>query len=63
MELLMVLREPGFVRLLPWVPWGEKVLVRCDALAADKLTDDNLEALRLLQDSYGRLQVDAEHQP
>lgn len=62
-ELLMVLREPGFIRLLPWIPWGEQVVHRYQELAADEGPDDRLEALRLLQDTYGRLQVDAEHRP
>ncbi|WP_315751871.1 MULTISPECIES: hypothetical protein [unclassified Bradyrhizobium] len=62
-ELLMVLREPGFVRLLPWTPCGEQVRIRYEELAADEGSDDNLEAMRLLQDSYGRLQVDTEHRP
>lgn len=62
-ELLMVLREPGFVRLLPWTPWGEQVRLRYEELAAADASDDCLEAMRLLQDSYGRLQVDAEHRP
>lgn len=62
-EVLLVMREPGVVRLLPWSPEGERVQRLYEEIAAREEADDQLESLRLIQDGYGRLLIDAEHRP
>lgn len=62
-ELLMVMREPGFVRLLPWIPQGVRVADRFAEVSVLESSSENLEEMRLLQDSFGRLVLDVEHRP
>jgi hypothetical protein len=62
-EVLLIMREPGIVRLLPWLPEGERLQRLYEEVAAQEEAEDQLESLRLIQDGYGRLLIDAEHRP
>ena len=62
-DVLLVFSEPGKIKLLPWSPHGEKVLGRYHELSQAEQTAATLEALRLIQDKYGRLLIDDEHRP
>lgn len=56
---LAVFDEPGLIRLLPWEPDGEAVVIRRRELAAA----GNLEAISALQDRYRSIQVPADSRP
>jgi bifunctional DNA-binding transcriptional regulator/antitoxin component of YhaV-PrlF toxin-antitoxin module len=56
-QVLLVLGEPGRLRLLPWDPHGIAVALRRDDLRSKDPTDERiLEALRQIEDRY-------QHQP
>lgn len=57
-ELLGVLALPGVIRLLPWIPHGERIKKHSAALA--KRSADNEEALQELHSIYERVTVDAQ---
>jgi hypothetical protein len=58
-EFLLVLEEPGRVRLLPWAPHGEEALERRRGIAGgDVKAAGTLEALRAWDDKYRRLRID-----
>lgn len=61
-EVLLVLKEPGRLRMIPWEPVGPQILARFRAL--EEMEDGpDLEALRLLQDRYVRMAIPRERRP
>jgi hypothetical protein len=58
-RFLLVLEEPGRLRLLPWSPDGEEALERRRRIAAgDVEAAGTLDALRAWDDRYRRLRID-----
>jgi hypothetical protein len=62
-DVLVVLSEPGCLKLTSWEPDGPRLLQLHERLSEDDASDENFEALRLIQDRFGRLTIDKEHRP
>lgn len=62
-EVLMVLSEPGKIKLLSWEPDGPRLVRLYSDLSQNDSSEETLETLRLVQDRYGRLLIDKEHRP
>jgi hypothetical protein len=60
LDVLMVLDEPGVVRLRDWQTDGVNVVARYEELV-DRRDDEALSALRLLADRYQRLHFSIEN--
>jgi hypothetical protein len=60
LDVLMVLDEPGVVRLMDWQTDGLRVVARYEQLRSRR-DDEALVALRLLADRYQKLRFDAEN--
>jgi hypothetical protein len=62
-EVLMVLSEPGLLKLMPWKPEGPRLLKLYEEISNDPELEENLETARLIRDKYERLVIDREHRP
>src|SRR5262249_16941598 len=62
-DVVVVLSEAGRLRLTSWEPDGPRLLQLHERLSEDDASDENFEALRLIQDRFERLKIDKEHRP
>jgi hypothetical protein len=62
-DVLMVFSEPGHLKLTSWEPDGPRLMQLYERLSKADPSDENLEALRLIQDRFQRLKIDKEHRP
>lgn len=62
LQVLMVFVEPGRLSMRSWEPEGPKIVTRFEEIAKTP-DEDGLEALRLIQDRYGRVLVPKDRRP